>query len=228
MPTKTKAAAPPITETTPIPDSKVTKSTKASKTSKTVAAKETPTPVVAPVAPVEVAPVEVATDLENAVVSGESDVSIYANFTEFIGKFQSMMTQFNSLKTELKSLERKTIKQLKVVERMQQKKKRKAARAPSGFVKPSLISNELADFLGKPQGSEMARTDVTREINKYIRANNLQDKDNGRKINPDKQLSQLLKIEGEVVLTYFNLQRYMGPHFPKQAKSEVSASTTTA
>ena len=64
----------------------------------------------------------------------------------------------------------------------------------------------------------MARTDVTREINKYIRANNLQDKENGRKINPDKNLCQLLKIDNEIVLTYFNLQRYMGPHFPKQVK----------
>ena len=64
----------------------------------------------------------------------------------------------------------------------------------------------------------MARTDVTREINKYIRANNLQDKDNGRKINPDKLLRELLKIDETVDLTYFNLQRYMGPHFPKQIK----------
>ena len=70
----------------------------------------------------------------------------------------------------------------------------------------------------------MARTDVTREINKYIRAHNLQDKDNGRKINPDKELCTLLKIDNEVVLTYFNLQRFMGPHFPKQVKApEVSA-----
>ena len=72
----------------------------------------------------------------------------------------------------------------------------------------------------------MARTDVTREINKYIRANNLQDKENGRKINPDKQLQTLLKIDDSISLTYFNLQRYMGPHFPKQSKavnSEASA-----
>ena len=71
----------------------------------------------------------------------------------------------------------------------------------------------------------MARTDVTREINHYIRTHNLQDKENGRKINPDSALSTLLKItpESDVVLTYFNLQRYMGPHFPKSVKSEVSA-----
>ena len=73
----------------------------------------------------------------------------------------------------------------------------------------------------------MARTDVTREINKYIRANNLQDKENGRKINPDKQLCTLLKVEPDVNLTYFNLQRYMGPHFPKQIKPPPAETTTT-
>ena len=146
------------------------------------------------------------------------DVSVSENFTEFITKFQAMISQFSSLKSELRLLERKTVKQLKVVQKLNQKKKRKGTRAPSGFVKPAPISNELADFLGKPQGTEMARTDVTREINKYIRANNLQDKENGRKINPDKNLCQLLKIDNEIILTYFNLQRYMGPHFPKQVK----------
>ena len=129
-----------------------------------------------------------------------------------------MISQFTALKAELKVLERKTIKQLKIVQKLNNKKKRKGTRAPSGFVKPSPISDELADFLGKDKGCEMARTDVTREINKYIRANNLQDKDNGRKINPDKKLSELLKIGAEVNLTYFNLQRYMGSHFPKQSK----------
>ena len=132
-----------------------------------------------------------------------------------------MVSQFNVLKTELKQLERRTVKQLKVVQKINNKKKKKGARAPSGFVKPSPISDELATFLGKEKGVEMARTDVTREINKYIRAHDLQDKENGRKINPDEPLRTLLKldVETDVVLTYFNLQRYMGPHFPKSTKS---------
>ena len=85
--------------------------------------------------------------------------------------------------------------------------------APSGFVKPTRISDELAKFLEKPSGSEMARTDVTREINKYIRTHNLQDKENGRKINPDSKLATLLKLKNTDQLTYFNLQRYMSHHF---------------
>ena len=162
---------------------------------------------------------------QNVVVQSDTETSISDNFSEFISKFQSMLSNFSSLKAELKTLERKTMRQIKVVQKLNNKKKRKGTRAPSGFVKPSPISNELADFLGKPQGCEMARTDVTREINQYIRTHNLQDKDNGRKINPDTALRTLLKItpDSDVVLTYFNLQRYMGPHFPKSVKAETSA-----
>ena len=163
----------------------------------------------------------VVSEMDNVVVASDAcDFSITNGFSEFITKFQTMLTSFNALKTELRGLEKITVKQLKVAEKLSNKKRRKGNRAPSGFVKPSLISDELAKFLDKPCGTEMARTDVTREINKYIRANNLQDKSNGRKINPDKQLTQLLKIEDSVDLTYFNLQKYMGPHFPKVAKVE--------
>jgi chromatin remodeling complex protein RSC6 len=164
------------------------------------------------------------TEVQNVVVQVDTESSISDGFSDFFTKFQAMVSQFGSLKTELKQLERRTVKQLKVVQKINNKKRKKGVRAPSGFVKPSPISEELATFLGKEKGVEMARTDVTREINKYIRAHDLQDKENGRKINPDKPLRTLLKLDNEpdVVLTYFNLQRYMGPHFPKSTKTTES------
>jgi len=113
-------------------------------------------------------------------------------------------------------MERQWSKDIKAAEKASSKKKRKSGnRAPSGFVKPTKISDELAKFLDKPVGSEMARTDVTKQLNTYIRANSLQDKENGRKINPDSKLQTLLKLKKGDELTYFNLQRFMSPHFPK-------------
>jgi upstream activation factor subunit UAF30 len=70
-------------------------------------------------------------------------------------------------------------------------------------------------FLGKPVGTEMARTDVSRAINRYIKENGLQDPKNDRKINPDERLSNLLRLKEEDELTYFNLQKYMKHHFIK-------------
>ena len=180
------------------------KSVKATKKNETV----TPTP----------APEPVKTEEANVVVATDSTATVTANFGEFFGRFQKLLTEFGQLRAELKTLEKRTMKELKVVSKAGGKRKKSGApRAPSGFVKPTKISDELASFLGKPFGSEMARTDVTREINAYIRANNLQDKANGRKINPDTQLAKLLKVTDKDELTYFNLQRYMSPHFTKKA-----------
>jgi chromatin remodeling complex protein RSC6 len=174
------------------------------------------------VAPVVVAP----TTTENVVVDVKvvtDPTGLTENFSEFMAKFQALVSSMSALKTEFRSLEKKATRELKAAAKAQSKRKKKASnRQPSGFVKPTLISNELAKFLNKPLGSEMARTEVTREINGYIRANNLQDKENGRRIIPDKSLTTLLKIKAGEELTYFNLQRYMSPHFAK-AVAKVAA-----
>jgi len=88
-------------------------------------------------------------------------------------------------------------------------------RVPLGFVKPQKISNELAEFLGKPVGTEMLRTEAARIINYYIRDHHLQDPQNGKVINPDAKLRALLKIGANDELTYFNISRYISPHIIK-------------
>jgi chromatin remodeling complex protein RSC6 len=62
----------------------------------------------------------------------------------------------------------------------------------------------------------MARTEVSKEINSYIRAHDLKNKENGRKIMPDASLKKLLNIGDSDELTFFNLQRYIKHHFVKQ------------
>ena len=51
----------------------------------------------------------------------------------------------------------------------------------------------------------------------------LKDKDNGRKINPDKYLAKLLNLKKGDELTYFNLQKYMKGHFAKASSSVVAS-----
>ena len=152
---------------------------------------------------------------ENVVVSAEPDTVLAAEFTEFAALLQQVSMNLNALKSKFKQLEKNSNRIVRNAQKHSKKKKAKGTRKPSGFVKPTRISKELATFLGREHGSEMARTEVTREINKYIREHKLQDKDNGRKINPDKQLAKLLKIQKKDELTYFNLQKYMSPHFQK-------------
>jgi upstream activation factor subunit UAF30 len=169
---------------------------------------------------------------DDVVETTDLEASITAQSVEFMAKLNQLSVIVSSLKNEYRGLEKKFNRELKVAQKANSKRKRKSGnRAPSGFVKPTRISDELAKFLEKPTGTEMARTDVTREINKYIRAHDLQDKENGRKINPDNKLSSLLKLKKTDELTYFNLQKFMSPHFQKNEKlvpGTVPVLTTTA
>lgn len=90
-------------------------------------------------------------------------------------------------------------------------------RSPSGIAKPTVISAELAKFLNVAPSTMMARTDVIKKIANYIKTNNLENPKNRRQIQPDKALSKLLSVSKTDQVTYFNLQRFMSPHFPKSA-----------
>ena len=206
---KVAAPATPSVAAAPAPVAKAPKAPKAPKAA---------APAVAPVA------VAASTDA-SVVVADAASVSVSSEFTDFMSKLQQLSTTISSLKTEFRSLEKKASRELKTAAKASSKRKRKTGnRSPSGFVKPTLISDELATFLGKTTGTEMARTEVTREINAYIRANSLQDTTNGRRINADTKLSSLLKLTAGEELTYFNLQRYMSPHFAKTTPSVAVAS----
>lgn len=172
--------------------------------------------------PVVVSPVVEDSSVVQEVIDIEASVA--AQSLEFQAKLNQMSTIISSLKSEYKMLEKKWLRELKASQKANSKRKRKTGnRAPSGFVKPTKISDELAQFLEKPVGTEMARTDVTKEINQYIRLHKLQDAQNGRRIHPDTKLSSLLKLNKTDELTYFNLQKYMSHHFAKAVKAVPAA-----
>jgi upstream activation factor subunit UAF30 len=187
------------------------KAPKEPKTPKASAAASAPVVAAAPSSDVVA-----STDAAAEVVAPSTESVIASQFASISSKLQQVVAFAASLRSELRALERHAVKEIRTAQKASAKKRRKVGnRAPSGFVKPTLISKELSEFLGKTDGAEMARTEVTREINAYIRNNNLQDKENGRRINPDAKLKSLLKLKKGEELTYFNLQRYMSPHFAK-------------
>lgn len=220
---------PRVKQTKPTESAKVVAPVVSAAAAAPVTKKSTKTPKTAAPVVVEVAPVvEVASDVSKDVVP-ECDNSLFEASADFIAKLQQVNSIIASLKSEYRLLEKKWTRELKIAQKSSSKRKRRVGnRAPSGFVKPTLISDELAQFLDKPSGSEMARTEVTRDINKYIRAHNLQDVSNGRKIIPDAKLSALLKIGATDELTYFNLQRYMSPHFAKSVKADAAVKSETS
>ena len=128
----------------------------------------------------------------------------------------SLRSQVTAVQHQLRALEKTTMKEMRVLEKDVLKSKNKGNRKPSGFAKPSKISSELCEFMGKENGAEVARTEVTQFVIAYIKQNKLAESKN---IIPDQKLTALLGIENnsEENVTYFNIQKYMNRHFPKAA-----------
>ena len=202
---------------TPAKKSSSSVSKKGAKRTSTKAAASAPAPAPTPVPEPVPEVVTSSESSENTVVDCESSVpGLQQEFTNYLAKIQQAVSLLSTLRQDFRQLERRAVRELKTAEKASNRRRRRAGnRAPSGFVKPTKISDELATFLGKESGTEMARTEVTREINAYIREHDLQDPDNGRQINADAKLSVLLSLKKEDTLTYFNLQRYMSRHFAK-------------
>jgi upstream activation factor subunit UAF30 len=158
-----------------------------------------------------------------AAVESVTPSDLAVAYSEFTTKLTAARSLVATIMTDFKALQKRSEREFKTAAKAGNKRRAKnAQRAPSGFVKPTLISDALAEFLTKPKGTLIARTEVTREINAYIRANKLQDPANGRKINPDTKLKKLLALKATDELTYFNLQRYMSPHFAKSVPAVVA------
>ena len=168
--------------------------------------------------PVVTEPVAPPQNVEVPEVNTEPTLS--TGFSTLNDDLHELVSVLSRLKVNVRTLEKSVNKEMKQLDRINAKKnKNKGTRAPSGFVKPTKISDELATFLGKDKGSMMARTDVTKEMTAYIRQHKLQDKDNSRKILPDNKRKKLIKVSDSEELTYFNLQKFMSPHFEKAVKA---------
>ena len=169
-------------------------------------------------APVVDTPASAPTEEQTGAAADASTLS--SKLSDFSSKIQQVTAILSTMKTDYKVLEKSVSRELKNASKSKRKSKvPNPNRQPSGFVKPSVISDELIKFLGKEAGTMMSRVEVSKEINAYITANQLKDKVQGRQINPDAKLAKLLKIGKDETLTYFNLQKFLKIHFIKAASA---------
>ena len=165
----------------------------------------------------EVAPAVVAT-AEEVATPDSTD-----SFVVVTEKLNSVLTELKSLVVVVKGLQKEHNKLKKLTAK--KSKGRKAAegaeggapRVQSGFAKPTLLSGALCNFLGVPSGTMLARTEVTRKINEYIKTNKLQTDADRRVIVPDDKLKAILELKEGVPLSFFNLQGCLKNHFIKAA-----------
>ena len=236
MPSKTSTSKTSKTASAPAKATKA-KAAKAKTSGKSASAKtsakaSTPTPAPATPPPVVAEASTVSTaSTASSTSTAVPEISLDARFESIMTRLAEFKAFQASLHNDVKVLRREVTRQMREANRKRRRKAPAAEdatrtpRAPSGFAKPTLISDELCTFLGKPSGTEMARTEVTKSITAYIKEHSLQHADNKRRIMPDTALKSLLNVDDSTELTYFNLQKYMKVHFPKSGASMASTAS---
>ena len=213
--------------------SKSTKTTKSASKSKSVSTKSVAaTPPVPPTTTLNVTTSTTSTTNTSVNKKPTQEEIFEATMKRISENYDSLISEVDALAKSSKALVSRLKKNKKTAERDVQQlfkrtrseNKKRKPRKPSGFAKPCLVSDDLCEFLGKPKGTEMARTAVTTFITNYIKDNNLQNPENKKEIICDQALKKIISLEpGEGPLTYFNIQRFMKHHYKTSESSSVAA-----
>ena len=158
-------------------------------------------------------------------MSEDANKNIFDAFTTINNSLTLFKMQFNTLQLQVRTLEKNVKKEMKPTKKECKLLEPKPKKAPSGFAKPTKVTKELCEFMNRPEGSEIARTEVTKALVIYIKSNNLQEQtpEAKNRINPDDKLINLLglKVEDINELTFFNIQKYMNKHFISKKNENV-------
>lgn len=204
----------PVVASAPAPSTE--KAARSAPSKKAVAAAPSPAPVSAPIV------------VSTPVVADDATSNESSRESRYKSVLASIDAQVATLK-ELRALAVANYKtdsvELKLAQKSSGRRRRQAPtvsvngeplpkKAPSGITKPTVVSDAMCAFMGKPPGTLIARTEVTKFVTSYIKDHNLKDENAKRQINPDSKLRALLSLPAGDQLTYFNLQTYMKSHFP--------------
>jgi chromatin remodeling complex protein RSC6 len=126
----------------------------------------------------------------------------------------------SSMITEVKRLDKRVHREIKDARKRKRRVRAEGEegakpRGPSIFEIPTKVTDELCVFLGHSKGTLISRSNVTKQINNYVKEKNLKNKHD---ITPDGPLRKLLQVPETEQLTYFNLQRYLNRHYIKTEK----------
>lgn len=186
---------------------------KAAKAPKAAKAEAAPAP-----APVAVpAPVAAAAAAPAPAVEEDVSAALTASIGQLHEQLASLKTAFATAAATLKTIEKQAAR---VVKKAERRRKRKSDGAKTGepkaciFTKPVKISDELCSFLGKPKGTEISRSEVTKAVMAYAYSHNLMDK---QQIKADAALRKLLTVTENDKVTILNLQKYLNRHYVKPA-----------
>lgn len=196
---------------------------------KEVKREEAPTPAVATV---EVAAVAAVDDTTTTTTTSEEPVDVSHKLKETADAIDEFAKSLKTLAKGLRAMRKLHDKELREAKKQRGGRRRvqdpTKKRKPSGFHKPGPVSDELCEFLGIDKGTEIARTEVTKMLTKYIKANDLQNPKDRRQIVCNDALKKLLRTNGEQDVTFFNLQHLMKHHYPAKGTSTMAPASSSS
>ena len=210
VPAAKKTAAPKKEEVAPVaaPVAAAAPTTSARASKASAAATSAPAPVAAAVVAAPAAAVEEA-----------GPETLVAEFNAQVAKVNDLRNQLGVVLGDMKKMEKRLSRELKRAGRRRRTRAPALDEAgnplpkkPSVFTKPQQITDDLCVFLGKPKGTQISRSDVTRGVMDYVKKHSLNNKQD---INPDAALRKLLKVTEAEKVTILNLQRYLKNHYVK-------------
>lgn len=155
-----------------------------------------------------------------------SDIIIPPHMKKLADKLNEVNIKYNELKTAHENYQ-KSLKKLNHAFEIQAKKEQKNTNKPKkerkacGFAVPVKVSDVMCEFMEVEKGSLVARTDITKKLNAYIKSNKLENPENRQQIIPDEKLWSILGEEARgVSITHFNIQKYINSHFSKKTSEE--------
>lgn len=175
--------------------------------------------------------VEIASEIQQEVTTPVEVDPMTRQLASITEHLETLAKTSKSLTLEMKALT-KDVNKLRVSKSASGKKqKQKRVVDPDtphkmgALEKPVPISEELSDFLGLTRGEMYSRQVITKSINQYVKDNELQNPENKRYILLESEAGLKLKAllrDPDQPLTFFNIQRYLKPHYPKAETDSTS------
>lgn len=182
-------------------------------------------------APTDTVPEPVSENVDSTTTSEAFDAT-FRDIEVVMRDFKGAVSKLRQLKREIVAME----KSLRKHEERRARRKRAALdengnKRKNGFsLENNLISDELADFIGHEHGQPISRSEVTRRLTAYVKANGLQDDSDKRFVNLDSDAGQKLKaILSDIVdkegnparLTIITINKFVNKHYIGKVEAPV-------
>ena len=125
-----------------------------------------------------------------------SQLQFYSAFDDLQRRFTESLSELKALRYETRRLQNAYEHDL---QRVQKSKRKRAGNVePTGFVKESLLPNDLADLIGVAHGTKLSTPELTKRFYRVLNERNLYHSKDHRIFLPDAQMRSVFELSEDV------------------------------